>query len=151
MPSVNVSRHFECDAETAFGAISDFPNAADYIDGIIKVEMLTEGPVGVGTRVKETRIMMGREATEEMEITVMDSPDTFVVEAFSHGTKYVSTYTVAPAEGGTDVSLNFHIAPKTFMAKVLAAVFSRMLPKMADLMEKDLIDASIEAKRRAAA
>ncbi|MGJ8529241.1 SRPBCC family protein [Maritalea sp.] len=151
MPSLTVSQQFMSDQQTAFNVISDFPNAANYIDGILKVEMLTDGPVAVGSRVRETRIMMGREATEEMEVTQMDAPDTFVVKAFSRGTEYITTYTLEPAGDYTKVTLHFRATPKTFMSKVMAAVFSRMMPTIADLMQKDLIQASIEAERRATA
>jgi len=149
MPTITVSKQFESSPETAYDTVSDFPNAANFVDGIIKVEMLTPGPVAVGTRVRETRIMMGREATEEMEVTIMDRPNLFVAEAFSHGTQYVTSYTIEPSGAGTNVTLEFKATPKTFMAKVLAALFSRMISTVADLMEKDLIQASIEAKRRA--
>ncbi|WP_299348766.1 SRPBCC family protein [uncultured Maritalea sp.] len=151
MPTITVSKHFESSPEIAFDVVSDFPNAASFVDGIIKVEMLTEGPVAVGTRVRETRIMMGREATEEMTVTTINRPTLFEVEAFSHGTEYVTSYTIEPTEGGANVTLVFKATPKTFMSKVLAALFSKMISTVADLMEKDLIQSSIEAKRRAAA
>lgn len=149
MPTITVSRLFESSPEIAFDVVSDFPNAANFVDGIIKVEMLTPGPVALGTRVRETRIMMGREATEEMEVSIMDRPNQFVVEAFSHGTEYVTSYSMEPNENGTNVTLVFKATPKTFMSKILAALFSKMISTVADLMEKDLIQASIEAKRRA--
>ena len=151
MPTITVSKHFECAPDIAFDVISDFPNAPEYINGIKDVQMLTDGPVAVGTKVKETRIMMGREATEIMEVTVMDKPSTFIVEAFNHGTEYVTKYTVDPENDGAKVTLVFKGTPKTFMAKVLATLFSRMISTVADLMEKDLIDAATEGKRRAEA
>lgn len=148
MPTITVSKHFEASPEIAFQTISDFPNAPEFVDGIKEVKMLTDGPVAVGTKVKETRIMMGREASEEMEVTIMDAPHKFVVEAFSHGTKYVTAYTIVPDGDGSKVTLVFTGTPQTFMAKVLAALFSKMISTVADLMEKDLIDAATEAKRR---
>lgn len=151
MPTITVSQHFECDQNTAFDTISDFPNAADFVEGIIKVEMLTDGPVGVGTRVRETRIMMGRQATEEMEITQLTKPSKFVVEAFNHGTQYISTYSVEPDGDGTKVTWEFKVTPVTFMAKIMAGLFSRMFGNIADMLQKDLIASSVEAKRRATA
>ena len=151
MPTITVSQHFASNPQIAFDVISDFPNAADYIDGILKVEMLTDGPIAVGSRVRETRIMMGREATEEMEVTKMVAPNEFVVEAFSRGTEYITSYSLAPEPNGTKVTLVFKANPQTFMSKVMAAIFSRMMPTIADLMQKDLIQASFEAERRATA
>ena len=151
MPTITISKHFECSPDIAFDVISDFPNAPEYIGGIKDVQMISDGPVAVGTKLKETRIMMGREASEIMEVTVMDKPSTFVVEAFNHGTEYVTKYTVEPEGEGSKVTLVFSGTPKTFMAKVMAALFSRMISTVADLMEKEMIDAAEEGKRRATA
>ncbi len=58
--------------EKVFAMMSDFANAPQRISGISKVEMLTDGAVGVGTKFKETRVMLGKEATETMEVTTFD-------------------------------------------------------------------------------
>lgn len=148
MPTITISKHYNATPEIAFDTVSDFPNAAQFVDGIKEVEMLTDGPVAVGTKVKETRIMMGREASEVMEVTVMDRPSRFVVEAFSHGTEYVTSYEIEPEDDGSKVTLSFKATPQTIMSKILAALFSKMISTVADLMEKDLIQAGEEAERR---
>ena len=149
MPTINISKHFEASPQIAFETISDFPNAADFVEGIKEIQMLTDGPVAVGTRIKETRIIMGREGTEEMEVTVLDAPEKFVVEAYNHGTAYITTYDVEPDGDGAKVTMTFTGTPQTLMAKILAALFSKMISSVADMMEKDMIAAAEEAKRRA--
>ena len=52
-----------------FEAFSDLRSAEKNISGIKRLEILTDGPIGKGTRFKETRVMFGREATETMEVT----------------------------------------------------------------------------------
>lgn len=52
-----------------FEAFADLTNLANTVKAITQVELLTEGPIGVGTRFKETRVMFGKEASEIMEIT----------------------------------------------------------------------------------
>ncbi|GLQ18588.1 SRPBCC family protein [Maritalea porphyrae] len=148
MPTITISKHYNASPEIAFDTVSDFPNAAQFVDGIKEVKMLTDGPVAIGTKVKETRIMMGREASEVMEVTVMDRPSRFVVEAFSHGTKYVTSYDIEPEDDGSKVMLTFKATPQTIISKILAALFSKMISTVADLMEKDLIQAGEEAERR---
>lgn len=148
MPTITISKHFDASAEMAFETITDFANAPEFIGGIKEVNILTEGPISVGSKIKETRIMMGREATEEMEVTTMDAPNHFVVEAFSRGTSYVTDYKIIPEGEGANVTLIFKATPQTLLAKILAALFSKMISTVADLMEKDLIDAAQEAKRR---
>ncbi|MCF4099857.1 SRPBCC family protein [Maritalea mediterranea] len=149
MPTITVSEQFDCPPEIAFAVLTDIENLPDFIEGVISVNMLTEGPVAVGTRFRETRIMMGREAEEEMECTALEPPSLIKLYAFSHGTEYHSTYTLKPVDGGTEVTLEFKGQPKTFMAKVMSALFSKMIGQVADLLQKDLRDAKAEAEKRA--
>lgn len=69
MTPIRMSTTIQAPPERAFAAFADFPHAARSVSGIERIEMLTDGPVGAGTRFRETRIMFGREATEEMKVT----------------------------------------------------------------------------------
>ncbi|WP_035871103.1 SRPBCC family protein [Cucumibacter marinus] len=149
MPTLTITEHFEAPPALAFEALSDFPNAADIVTGIQKVEMLTDGPVGVGTRFRETRIMFGREASETMEVTAFDPPAGITLEAESHGTHYRSIYALSALDGGTSVAMTFEATPKTFMARLLSVVFSGMIKSMAKMMHTDLREAAQYAKQRA--
>jgi hypothetical protein len=64
---------FEIDVDAspgrAFEVFTDLANNATVVRGIEKMEILTDGPIGVGTRFRETRVMMGKQATEGMELT----------------------------------------------------------------------------------
>lgn len=149
MSKLSISEHFKCTPDQAFTAVTDFPNAPNYISGIIKTEMLTEGPVGLNSRVRETRTMFGREATEEMEITLWHPPKQAVIEARSHGAHYVSTYTVEQEGSGSKVSMSFEATPQTLMAKIMNVVFSGMAKTMEKMMAKDMMEAKIHAERGA--
>lgn len=148
MPTITVSEQFDCPPEMAFAVLTDIENLPDFIDGITSVRMLTEGPIDVGTRFRETRIMMGREADEEMEIAELHAPTLIKFYAFSRGTAYHTSYQIAPNADGAKVTLVFKPTPQTFMAKVMSALFSRMVGQVADLMQKDLRDAKLEAEKR---
>lgn len=148
MPTITVSEQFNCSPEIAFAVLKDFENTPEFIDGIINSTMLTEGPIDVGSRFRETRIMMGREADEEMEITELQAPSIIKLYAFSRGTEYHTTYEITPNENGAKVTMTFQPKPKTLMAKVMSALFSRMVGQVADLLQKDLRDAKLEAEKR---
>ena len=87
--------------EIVWEVMSDLENAADRIDAIVKLEILTEGPVGQGTRFKETRIMFKKEATETMEITAWDPPNSYTTEADGCGCHYTSVITCEADGDGT--------------------------------------------------
>lgn len=152
MPSFTITKHIPHPVEAVFATASDFPNAAENVEGIVRVEMLTEGPVGLGTRFKETRIMFKREASETMEVTRWEPPRCYVLSADSHGCKYESTLTFESVDdgAGTQVSMTFDARPYKFMAKVMAVVFRPMFKSCMKLIEKDLDDIgkSISARER---
>jgi carbon monoxide dehydrogenase subunit G len=149
MSEITIKKHIEAPIDTVFEAATDIPSWADRISGIQSVELLTDGPVGVGTKFRETRIMFGREATEEMEITGFDAPRSYTTEADSHGCHYVTKMTFEPSGSGTDVQMSFNAEPQTMFAKTMAAVMKPMIGKMRDMIGKDLdeLKAAIEAKR----
>ena len=124
---------------------TDFQNGPDFIKGIIKVEMLTEGPVGLGTRFRETRVMFKREATEEMEITQFDPSSGYVLSCDSCGSHYDSTFKFVSKDGGTLMSMTMAITPLTFMAKVMGLVMAPMMKKVCTEILRDFEDLGAEA------
>ncbi|MEL7485039.1 MAG: SRPBCC family protein, partial [Planctomycetota bacterium] len=74
MKAIHVSETVNASIEDVFAVASDIANAAERIGGIDSVEMLTEGPVGMGTKWRETRTMFGKQADETMWITAWEPP-----------------------------------------------------------------------------
>ena len=130
MPQVTVDIEINASPLRTFEVFSDLENAAANVRGIQKMEILTEGPVGKGTRFRETRIMMGKEATEEMEITEFTPGELYAHEANSHGSQYISTYRFEPAGDATRVSMTFEGRPQSFMAKVMTLTLGWMMTGM---------------------
>ena len=139
--------------EVVFRRAADFANAPQAIKGIVKVEMLTSGPVGVGTKFRETRIMFGREATEQMEVTAFEPPHRYALGAESHGSRYHSVLTFRPSGQGCEVEMTFDCTPVTFFAKVMSVLMRPMMKSIAKVCAKDLDDlkATIESEPRNAA
>ncbi len=79
-----MNTHVDAPLEKVFAAFLDFPNAADRVEGINHVEMLTQGAVAMGTRFRETWTMFGRGATEEAEVTRFESDELFTLSAVSN-------------------------------------------------------------------
>jgi hypothetical protein len=129
--TITVTTHFDAPVHEVFEVCTDLRNAADRVNAIKKLEVLTEGPIGLGTRFRETRVMMGKEATEEMEFTSFEPNRSYTVEAESCGCHYTSVWTFrAGAGGGTDVEMSFTGVPQTFMAKVMMVVMGPMMSGM---------------------
>jgi carbon monoxide dehydrogenase subunit G len=140
------SEHINAPVEKVFAVASDVEHATEVISAITKMEVLTAGPVGVGTRFRETRVMFGKEATEEMEFTAFDPPRSYTLVADSHGCHYVSTFRFTPEGAGTRVDFEFTGDAHSFGAKVMSAV---MGPLMKGTMRKMLAKDLLELKRYA--
>jgi carbon monoxide dehydrogenase subunit G len=113
--------------EAVFAAATDFQNAPQRIRGIKKMEMLTPGPVGVGTKFRETRVMFGTEATETMEVVELHPGRSYTLSAASHGCEYRTIVSVRPAGTGSEVTFDFSARPSTFGAKVMGALLGWMM------------------------
>lgn len=149
MPTITIARTIEASAEEVFDASTAVHTWADVVPAIQSVEVLTDGPVGLGTRFRETRTMFGREATEEMEILEFERPNRYVFGAESHGCRYRTTFTLTPDGTGTQIEMVFAGTPLTFTAKVMTVVMRPFMGKMADMCAKDLeaIKAHVESQR----
>lgn len=149
MPSITVSRTIQAPAEAVFDTTTNIHAWADIVPAIDKIEPLTDGPAALGTRFRETRIMFGREATEEMEFLEWERPNRYVLGAESHGCRYRTTFTLTPDQGGTKLEMHFAGEPQTFMAKIMTVLMKPMMKKMGDMCAKDLdaMKAHIEAQQ----
>lgn len=140
MATLIVSEQINAPIETVFARCSDVTRWADTVSGIKQVELLTEGPVGDGTRFRETRVMFGKEATEEMTFSEFDPPNGYVLLAESCGSKYRTTHRFEPADGGTRITMEFHATPVTLGAKVLSPIFAVMKKSLEKCLRNDLAD-----------
>jgi hypothetical protein len=149
MFGITLTRHVAAPPEKVFAVASDFRNAAGRLRGITKMELLTDGPVGVGTRFRETRVMFGREATETMTVTAFDPPRGYALGAESCGCRYHIEFRFTPKDGGTDLEMRFEGRPLTLVAKVLGFLMGPMISKnCAKESEKDLDDLKAAAEGR---
>lgn len=143
MPTLTSTIHVAAPAARVFEVFTDLPRAAERIPAITQLELLTEGPFRVGTRWRETRVIMKKEATEEMWVTGCQPPRSYTVEAESHGSHYETHFEFTPDGDGTRVTWTFKGTPLTFGAKVMSAVFG---PLFKGMMKKCMLD-DLEALR----
>jgi carbon monoxide dehydrogenase subunit G len=130
MPAVSCETRVAAPPAKVFGVFSDIEHAADRISGIKRVEKLTPGPVGVGTRFKETRVMFGKEATEEMTFTAFEPGRQYTLGAESCGCRYVTDFRFEPDGAGTRVIASFTAQPQSIMAKVMGVLMGWMMKRM---------------------
>ncbi len=155
MKPITVSETINAPQDRVFAVSADIPNCAQSIRGIESIETLREappsdknlGPVGEGYTWRETRIMFGKQATEDMTIINWDPPTSYDVEARSHGAYYLSTIACEPInDATTKITMTFTAKPETLMAKVMMVLFSFMKKKLCQALQEDLEDIKKEAE-----
>ncbi|MPY59072.1 SRPBCC family protein [Streptomyces spongiae] len=140
--SVVVERRIAAGQGPVWEALTDLGGMERVLSGVTKVEILTDGAFGVGTRWRETRRMFGKDATEEMWATAGEPPERYVVEAESHGTHYVSEWLLrADGPSATTVRMTFSAEVPGgitgLLARILGGVGARAVSKA---IAKDLDD-----------
>ena len=134
--NLKLSETVDAPVERVFEIFADFENASHRIDGIERIEVLTDGAVGKGTRFRETRIMFGKETTEEMEITQFSPNESYLVEAESCGAHFQTDFRFTSEGISTLVEMEISSRPITLFAKLMSPLGFLM----AGTMKKCLLD-----------
>ena len=126
--------------EKVFGIFSDFHRAAERVDGIESIEVLTDGPIGVGTKFRETRIMFGKSSTEEMEVTSFEPNQSYTVEADSCGAHFQTLFHFRPEGDHTLVEMEMQTRADTLFAKLMSPLGFLMAGTMKKCIQSDITE-----------
>ena len=121
-----------------FEVFTDLSRAEERISAIVKLEILTDGPVGVGTRFRETRRMFKRESTEEMEVTDLEPGASYAIGGEACGCAYLTDFQFEEDGLATNVNVHFSSRSLTFMAKIMSPVGLLMMGAVKKAFDKDL-------------
>lgn len=150
MPAYTLTRTIAAAPDVVFRTAVDLRNAPQFIRGIRRLEVLTDGPVRQGTRFRETRMMFNREATEEMEVVAFDPPRGYTIGCEIHGCRYRTEFRFRPAANGTDVTTTFEVTAQTLFARIMGLLLRPMLKSCVRAMGEDLADIQRAAESVAA-
>ena len=102
--------------------ISDINNFSKSIPDVINVEFLSDVKSGVGTRFRETRLMKGKEAMTELEVTEFVENDHVRYVTDSDGTVWDTVMSVKAVDDKTDLTLIMDGGPHKCMQKMVGPV-----------------------------
>ena len=139
MSNLRITKTVNAPVEQVFARFSVFAGAPNDVAGIDRVEMLTDGPIGKGTRFKETRAMFGKEATEEMLVAEFEPNRKYTITAESCGAHYQTIFLFHQQGDKTEVDMQLSSRPITFMAKILSPIMGLMMGgTMKKMMQGDI-------------
>jgi hypothetical protein len=105
--------------------------------------------IAVGTRFRETRVMFGRESTEEMEITEFEPGRKYTVEANSCGAHFQSIFNFSPDGNSTNIDVEINSRPLTFFAKLMSPLGFLMAGSMKKMIRADIDQLKAYCERNA--
>ena len=135
MTRFTTERSINAPIDLVFNAITDINNFSKSIPDVINIEFLSDVKSGVGTRFCETRLMKGKEAMTELEVTefVENGHVRYVTD--SHGTVWDTVMIVKTVNDKTDLTLVMDARPHKFMQKMIIPMIKGMILKA---LEKDM-------------
>lgn len=136
MDTLSVQREIRAPVAVVFDTISDVRSFADAVPDVVKVEILSEVDSGVGTRFRETRVIQGKQATTELEVTELVENDRIRIVGEANGAEWDSVFTVRPsADGATELTLTMEGRARTMAAKLMLPMIRGMIR---EALERDM-------------
>ena len=129
MKTVHTTRHIAAPLSLVFKTISDVRNFSKAVPNITNIEFLTERQEGPGTRFRETRIMNGREATVELEVTELVENEHVRIVSDAGGTRWDTVFRVTPQGGNVELEMVMNANEYKLLAKLFNPLIRGMVVK----------------------
>lgn len=131
-----------------FDLFTDLDSAAAYVSGIVSIERLTEGAFGVGARWRETRRVLGRVDSAEMEVTAFSRYRGYTISHHKAGLRIETVFGFDASDRGTLVAVEFSLDGTRMPAALLTPVNWAIAGKVRHVLHTDLADlkAALESR-----
>ena len=137
MKSIKSQKTIAASVEDVFAFVADLKNSAKHIPSISALRILTRGKVGVGTKFRQTRSILGTKQTQDMEIVEFDPPEGYAARAETLGCELIAKIELRPAGEKTRVVAEVRVTPSGLAARLA----SGMVLKGAKLAMKEDLEA----------
>lgn len=136
MAGFTVSEWISRTPQEVFDFISAPGNAPKVVPSVKSMIKITEGPTGVGTRYRETRLMRGKEADAELEIVAFEPGRTYAVSNVTQGIESIYRYSFQPEADGTRVELVCEVTAGGVKKLLLPLVVSELKKEDGDHLQR---------------
>jgi len=140
MATITVSEQIAAPIAVVFERFTDLEGSQARISGIKGIEMLTPGPFRLGTRWRETREVLGRLDTADMEVTAYDREKTYTITHYKMGARIDAVFTFKSVYGGTQINIEFSLKGQGMPPGLLAPIEWAIAGKVRDILSQDLAD-----------
>jgi len=119
MRSFTYSVHIERSPDAVWAYMMDFSKAPRWRNLVRQVDVLTPGPLGVGSQLRITFDFMGKAKQAVSEVWAWEPARRFGVRNTEQNVTGVFEYTLAPDDAGTKVTFTCDVLPSGFLWLVL--------------------------------
>jgi carbon monoxide dehydrogenase subunit G len=148
---IEIHQDVAAPADVVWELITDIEHCPQFISGIQSVQRLDDGEgFGAGTRWRETRVMFGKSASEEMTVTEVEPGRSYTTQAQHGKATYTSVMSVEPnGDDACVLSMHFDAEVSGVLNKTLGAVVGKLMEgSTRKLMQQDLADIAEAAEAR---
>ena len=134
-----------------FGTAADVGAMPQYTRDVESMVFLTPAPLQLGSRVRDTRRLLGVRRSQVIAITLFESPARFVARFSIFGVTFDNDHLFHPRPGGTRMVINVEAAGATGPARALLPFVPLAGALVRHGIRREAEDIQREAERRAAA
>lgn len=95
--------------QDVFDYVHDFERQKEWQAAIVEIEVVSQGPVGVGTKAVQTRRVPGGKRSFPYEVSEYDPPRRTGFRGTGGPVRPIGTMSFTPLEGGTRTRVDFQI------------------------------------------
>jgi uncharacterized membrane protein len=140
MATITVSNQIAAPVAAVFARFTDLEGSPARVSGIKSIEILTTGRFGPMTRWRETREVLGRLDTADMEVTAFERDRTYTITHHKLAARIDTVFTFEPLDGGTRVTVELRLTGSGLPPGLLAPIEWAIAGTVRDVLSQDLSD-----------
>jgi hypothetical protein len=119
----------EATPEEVWAVVGDLGSHTSWRPALTEFRQVSDGPVGVGTRIREVLEWRGREIVIDDVVTAFEPGRRFGIHGGWKAAEFDMELLLEPVAGGTKVTMEWPLYPKSFALKLAAPLLAGQMRK----------------------
>lgn len=112
--------HIDRPPEDVWSVVADLDSHPEWRPALREFRQVSDGPLGVGTRIREVLSWRGREIVIEDVVTAFEPPHRLGLRGGWKAADFEVDFRLEPTAGGTDATMDWPFYPKSLLLKLAA-------------------------------